>query len=80
MTESQKETIHRVMPLLIPFVLFALGGLTTWIWKLDDRVYGLQREMVHRVELDQRFEAIDDRLARIELKLDRIAGNGGAKP
>jgi hypothetical protein len=59
-SQPYKTSIVLVM---LPVILLILSGiLTTWIWKLDDRQFASQSEIVTRQELHNSLEGLEERI------------------
>lgn len=62
-----------MLPVMIAVLSAGLGGLTTWILKLDERVFELGQQIVTQQQLDLAFGRMDSRLGRIEDLLVTVA-------
>lgn len=66
-SETSLSWFNQGMHLLIPFLLVAVGGLVTWMQKIDDRMYSMKDEYISKND----FQAA---VTRLETTMDaRIA-------
>lgn len=60
--------MHEVKPnltFIIPALLVAISGaLSTWLWKLDDRQFEFQRDVITREEFTVRMGRLENRLEK----------------
>ncbi|MBI1207517.1 MAG: hypothetical protein GC191_09555 [Azospirillum sp.] len=54
-----------VLPVLFVLLTAIVTGLTSWMFKVDDRLYALTREVPTRAELNTRLDRIDQALASL---------------
>lgn len=70
----QLTWMHQVATLLSPFIIVAIGGLFTWLHKLDDRQYMMKDEYLSKNDFNlavARLEtSIDTRMATFQSALD----------
>lgn len=58
-----------VMQVLLLIVTAAVGALTTWMFRVDDRLYGVIRDAPTRQEIQQLRADLTGRLDRIDVRL-----------
>ena len=59
-----------ILPMLLLLATASIGALTTWLFKVDDRLFSLSRDVptrseiqILRAELNSRLDRIDSTLA-----------------
>lgn len=71
---NQLTWMHQVATLLSPFIIVAIGGLFTWLHKIDDRQYSMKDEYLSKNDFNMavaRLESsIDSRMATFQTTLD----------
>ena len=55
--------------ILTAVLIIVCGGLTTWLFKLDDRQFNLQSQIVTRVELNRTVSNLENRMNQ---RFDRV--------
>jgi hypothetical protein len=62
-TASQGPNKANITNLILPAILLIISGmLTTWLWKLDERQFALQRDIVTRHELSTSLNGLEERI------------------
>lgn len=73
-TSREMTWLHNMATFLAPFVIVAIGGLFTWLQKLDDRQYSMKEEYISKNDFNvavARLESsIDKQMQTFQLTMD----------
>lgn len=80
---ASSTALNTLKDWLLPVVIIFIGGITTWLTRLDDRMYDFQGTVVTESklekfeermtsQLDRRMSSQDEKLNRQDRKLDRL--------
>ena len=58
-----------VLPILVLLISAALGALTSWMVRVDERLYGVVRDVPTRAEIQVLRSELNGRLDRIDATL-----------
>ncbi len=58
-----------ILPMLLLLATAIIGGLTAWLFRIDDRLYGIIRDVPTRQEIQQLRNDLTSRLDRIDSSL-----------
>lgn len=82
-SDSSLSWFSTGMQLTIPFLIMAVGGLVTWMQKLDDRMYSMKDEYISKNDFQAavtRLETtMDARIAMMEKNLQARQAESSAQ-
>ena len=73
------ETMNVMLSFLVPIMTAAIGALTMWMFKLDERLFSLSSSVATREEITRRLDKMELELLGLERTLNELAASIGRR-